>query len=75
MASYHVMVRLISTGPQEHHAIVSAISSDGGDAEVRRDVLKTPEEAKERCDYLVGLLCSELRAQGHEIVKVDGDGH
>ena len=75
MASYHVMVRLISTGPQEHHAIVSAIPGDGKDAEVRRDVLTTPEEAKERVDYLVGVLCSELRAQGHEIVRVVGEGY
>lgn len=74
MASYYIMVRQRSTGPEEHHAVVSAILKGGAEAKVRRDVLNTAQEAKERCDYLVAVLGTELRAQRHEIVSVTGDG-
>jgi hypothetical protein len=51
---------------------VSAILKGGAEAKVRRDVVRTAEKAREWCDYPVGVLCSELRARGHQIVSVTG---
>ena len=75
MSAYQVMVRQAQTAPNEYQAIVSAVPDDGGPAQVRRDVLATDAESRARCDFLVGLLCSELLAQGHQILRVVGDGY
>ncbi|MBK8324491.1 MAG: hypothetical protein IPL06_17735 [Betaproteobacteria bacterium] len=68
MATYRILARIVELGPREHLVTVSALAEDKDSTEVRMASLSTAAEARERKDFLVMSLATELRALGHVTV-------
>ena len=70
MAVFQILVRIVQVSPGDHVVTVSAVSDDVDETEVRQDMVPTAREARERRDYLIMSLATELRARGHEVSGV-----
>lgn len=70
MAVFQILVRVVEIFPGEYHVMVSAVSPDVEEVEVRHDMVPTSAAAIERRDFIVMSLATELRARGHEVAGV-----
>lgn len=70
MATYRILARIVEMGLHEHLVTVSALAEDADDTWVRMDAEPTAAAARERKDYMVMSLATELRARGHELIAL-----
>lgn len=70
MARFSILARIVQVSPGDHVVTVSAVSDEVAETELRQDMVSTPAEARERRDYLIMSLATELRAKGQEAKEV-----